>query len=380
MNVGCLGSGQLALMLAEAASRLKIKFRVLASKNNDPACPHAESVVVGSVNDSEALKKFSQGLDVVSFESEFLPYDLLRTANLPFVPPISLIEALSDKIEQKKLAQAAGVKVSDFNVFEGSADRLKSWMLHVIEVLRGEVVFKWARGGYDGKGVHIFSGDEIAALEFLNIGLANKSRVFAEKKIAFRRELSQISVRSTKGEMAFYPPVFSEQKNGICRVAYGPATSFGLAQITADEMVASATRFAHTIGLVGTFALELFECADGSLLLNEVAPRVHNTGHFTLDASETNQFENHLRAITGMNLGDTNTGENFFMLNLLGQKNQPALAPGQHPPRNGVLKWYDKAESRLGRKMGHINWFGFKASELEGLRRQAEEWETSWQS
>lgn len=377
MRVGILGGGQLALMLAEAGAKIGIDIHVFAASADDPAIGAAKTSVVGDIADPSILSQFVSGIDVVTYESDFLPFERMRgVSQSKFVPALGTIEVLSDKIRQKERAESVGLKVPTYNVFSGGLKDLPAWVDRIFETMTESVVFKWSRGGYDGKGVHIYSGKRAEAIQFLETGLARSSRLFAEQKISFKREVAQVSVFSTKGEWAHYPLVISEQRNGICRRAYGPANAFGVPEKLMLDAQKMAEAFGRAMNLYGTFALEMFQMPNGELCLNEVAPRVHNTGHFSLGGSQTNQFENHLRAITGADLGVTKSAKSFLMFNLLGSKPTQSIAmPKELPPKGGSLKWYMKNELRAGRKMGHLTFVDFDPDELPTLTQEAELWE-----
>ena len=229
----------------------------------------------------------------------------------------------------------------------------------------GQVVFKWSRMGYDGKGVCLAEDSpqgRIQAVEFCKSSLKRGVPVYAERKIPFKRELAIIGCRGHRGDFATYPLVLSEQQHGICRQVLGPATQLGASPALESQAREAARKIAESMKLEGSFALELFETSEGSLSINEIAPRVHNSGHYTQDACPASQFENHWRGVLGLPLGETRAAAAFGMLNLLGPEGVVLSLPRRRTqlpfppvPAPLVLHWYAKAEVRPWRKVGHLN-------------------------
>jgi 5-(carboxyamino)imidazole ribonucleotide synthase len=380
-NLGILGGGQLSRMLAESAQRLGYSPVPFCSAADDPAAQVCREHVIGKLTDDEALKQFFSKISIAAFESDFLPFEILRKyADVKFLPELSTLESLSDKLNQKELCQKLSIPTSKFEIYENGD--LGEWISNIVKKFSSNVVFKWARGGYDGKGVHIFSGDISAAEKFCSTAIGRGTRIFAEEKISFVRELAQLTTFSTAGEFAFYPLVISEQLNGICSLVTGPAVSLGVAAAIETRAREAAEKIARELNLVGTFAIEFFENSAGQLFVNELAPRVHNSGHFSIDSAECSQFENHWRALLGLPLGSTRTAPAFAMQNLI----SPSAKAHGNISKLGVSSgafhfyWYGKKEPKPARKMGHIN---LVASSVEDLKRnlpQLRDLEREWLS
>ncbi len=374
-QIRILGGGQLSLMLAEAADSLGVSTTVLPNSAQDPAAARYSKGLVGGVDDPQALAEFMRLSGPILFESDFLPYEkLLSFSGAEFVPSLDTMEKLSDKLEQKKALKAAGMKVADFE--EMNPDESADVFLQRIGKRFGDAfVLKWSRGGYDGKGVLISRpGDLFRAKGFVESARAQNTRIFAEEKIRFSRELAQVAVLSRSHDFRAYPLVISQQRDGICDYAFGPASSFGVGEESQNQIKQSLESLARSVRLLGCFAVEMFELPDGSVLANEIAPRVHNSGHFTLSCSLTSQFENHVRAILGYELGSTETNEFFLMKNILGACDRSTPVPPQSPDPSWDLKWYRKAQMRVGRKMGHINYVDARPFPVDEIEAKMSAW------
>ena len=391
-RVGILGGGQLARMLVEAAYRLGLRPLVLAGSLRDPAAQLCPDAVLGTWDDPVVSRRFLAQVEVVAFENEFVSCEKLKevAGEFPesrrprFSPLLGSIFQLQDKLRQKEILSGLQIPSAPFLVYEPGGD-LKVWVSSLIERFKGQFVLKWAQLGYDGKGIWISSGnlstDLAAAVEFSEAALKRGVPLFAEQKIFFKRELALIGCYSITGEFKAYPLVISDQKSGICRLVQGPATALGVSQELERLATQYAQRIAETLPLHGCFALELFETEQGELWVNELAPRVHNTGHYTLDAADTSQFENHWRALLGIPLGETRTAPAFAMLNLLGHEastEKPKRIPLFKLPSRIHLHWYGKSELRVGRKLGHLNGLADQPRDLPALIKTLEECEKTW--
>lgn len=356
-KVGILGGGQLSQMLAEAARNLGLHVIAFVDTPDDPATQVAHEFVVGKVWDRKAVEAFLGSVEAVVFESEFIPCENLEglsDAKL-FHPDLSCLRRFRDKLNQKTALKEAGIPAVPYVVYEDGD--IGQWLKRLRVQFSQGVVLKWAQWGYDGKGVLQLREDG-EAIAFCERAKAKRIRIYGEKRVDFRRELAIIGCLSVTGQFVAYPLVVSEQWEGICLRVTGPATGLGV--FPAHEK--SARQFAETLArkndLVGCFALELFETKDGSLLVNEIAPRVHNSGHVTQDAMLTSQFENHWRAVLGFPLGDTTSSDAFVMRNILGPDGVTCLNREISPPVPPIdtkLHWYGKVDIRPRRKLGHLN-------------------------
>jgi 5-(carboxyamino)imidazole ribonucleotide synthase len=383
-NIAILGGGQLGAMLAAAARRLGIAPLVLSEDADCPAAGAGAEIVVGSASDEKAVRGLLARAPIALFENEFLDCAPLRHAaagtNSHFVPRLETIELLQDKLSQKKLLNRLHVPTAAFLALANSA---ADAVAEAIDQFPEGCVIKWSRLGYDGKGVHVLRpGEEESARAFCETALARGIPLYAEELIDFSRELAIVATRAGSGELVALPLVVSEQQDSVCRLVYGPATALGAPAGRENEARDYIRRVAEGAGLVGTLALELFETRDGSLLVNEIAPRVHNSGHYTMDAAKTSQFENHVRAAAGLALGETTTAPAFAMLNLLGppgvtldEVDESAFPP---LPAGLVLHWYGKRGSRPGRKLGHVNTSAASAGGIPALLESLERWHKLW--
>ena len=317
--VACIGGGQLGRMLALAGIPLGLRFRFLDPSPEAPAGEVGE-LVVGAYDDPAALARLADGAAVVTYEFENVPVEA-ACAVAPLPPPLAL-ELGQDRLVEKQLFQRLGIPTARFGSLEQAGL---------------PALVKSRRLGYDGKGQR-----RLAAPEALG------EHELAEEIVPFARELSLVAVRGRSGETRFWPLAENVHRDGILRVSRAPAAD--APQADAEALV---TRLLDKLDYAGVLALELFE-VEGRLLANEFAPRVHNTGHWTIDGAVTSQFENHLRAILGLPLGPTEAFAPAVMLNLIG--GAPPLdrllgLPGAH------VHLYGK-EPRPGRKLGHLTLVG----------------------
>lgn len=344
--VGILGGGQLGRMLALAGIPLGLRFRFL---ERDADCPAASvgEVVVGDYSDAGALERFARGIDVATYEFENVPAATARwlTEHVPVFPPEGVLAIAQDRLSEKQLFQALGIPTPAFAVID-SPEQLRQ----AAASLGFPLVIKTRRLGYDGKGQAVLRGEsDLTARE--QGGQAGCAGLIAEAFVPFVRELSILAARSRTGEEAFYPLTQNMHEGGILRESRAPAD--GLTPALQDRAESLARRVLDRTGYVGVLAIELFELPDGTLLANEMAPRVHNSGHWTMDGAECSQFENHLRAILGWPLGSTRCESPTAMINLLGPIPDPAAVLAI---RGAHLHLYGKSARAGGpRKIGHIN-------------------------
>jgi 5-(carboxyamino)imidazole ribonucleotide synthase len=361
--VGMVGGGQLSRMTHQAAIGLGLSLRVLADATHDSAALVANNVVVGSHESLEDLRSFAAGCEVVTFDHEHVPGALIRALEDEGHTVLPGSEALlhaQDKLVMRQKLASLGVPVPPFAAVS-TADELEAfgaehgWPL----------VLKAATGGYDGKGVWIVG----SAAEAASV-LASGIRLLAEQKVPLQRELAAVVARSPYGQAAAWPVVETVQEGGICVEVVAPAP--GLPEARAVEAQALALRLAQELGVVGVLAVELFETADG-LLVNELAMRPHNSGHWTIEGARTSQFEQHLRAVLDYPLGTTTlTAPVVVMANLLGGDDDPELDKRLH-----LLFAHDPAikvhlygkEVRPGRKIGHVTALG---QDVEDTRSRAQ--------
>lgn len=355
-RVGIIGGGQLAWMMADAAQKLGVEVVIQTPNGNDPAVSIAQEIVFAPVDDASATEILAQKCDIITFENEFVnlqALSILAQQGVCFRPRLEALAPLLDKYHQRCYLSDLGLPVPQFIALD-QTENLKS----KIEYLGFPVVLKSRRHGYDGQGTFIIT--DFATLEQklsyeTTTKTLNQSLFLLEEFVPFERELAIIAARSVEGEIVTYPVVETQQEQQVCRRVIAPAA------ITPNQ-VAEIHAIAHTLlnslEVVGILGIELFLSTDG-ILVNEIAPRTHNSGHFSLDACETSQFEQHLRAVCGLPLGNAALQcAGAVMVNLLGyenshndyqsQRQQIAEIPQAH------VHWYGKTESRPGRKLGHV--------------------------
>jgi 5-(carboxyamino)imidazole ribonucleotide synthase len=364
--VGMVGGGQLARMTHQAGIPLGIRFKLLSDTARDSAAQVVGEVVVGDYRDLATLREFARGCDVLTFDHEHVPTAHLRALEADGVVvrpgPDALVHA-QDKGVMRARLDALGIPCPRHRVVADPAD---------VTAFAAEgdgfpVVLKTVRGGYDGKGVWI-AHDEAEAAEPFRAGVA----VLAEEKVAFVRELAANVVRSPHGQAVAYPVVESVQVAGVCDTVIAPAP--GLSAELSAHAQQLALRIAHELGVVGHLAVELFETADGRVLVNELAMRPHNSGHWTQDGSVTSQFENHLRAVLDLPLGDPRPLRRWtVMANVLGGDYPDMYFGYLHcMARDPGLKihMYGK-DVKPGRKVGHVNTLGDDLAEVRARARHA---------
>jgi 5-(carboxyamino)imidazole ribonucleotide synthase len=327
-------------MLALAGHPLGMQFRVLEPAAECPAAAVADHDR-GEYEDYQALFAFCQGLDAVTFEFENVPVESARwlAERVPVYPTPRALEVGQDRIAEKAFFQNLGVPVPPFAAVDSSSD-----LVTAIERIGLPAVLKTTRFGYDGKGQAVLQTR--ADVDSIWATLGGRPLVL-EGFVPFERELSILAVRGRSGELAFYPLVENIHRNGILRVSTGPAN--GVSRELQAKAEGIAQKALEALGYVGVLAVELFQAGD-QLLVNEMAPRVHNSGHWTIEGAETSQFENHLRAVAGLPLGSTAAVGQSVMINLIGGWPDPAAVlaiPGAH------LHLYGK-KPRPNRKVGHI--------------------------
>ncbi|WP_157602237.1 5-(carboxyamino)imidazole ribonucleotide synthase [Rathayibacter sp. Leaf296] len=367
MRVGVIGGGQLARMMIPAAVELGIDIAVLAETEGAPAALAATQV--GDYRDEAVVLAFAETVDVVTFDHEHVPQPILRelvARGIPVHPGPDALLYAQDKLLMRRRLSDLGLPVPDWAEVS-SADELAAFL----DDHGGRAVVKTARGGYDGKGVRVVRGAAEADDWFE--ALAEDGRggsLLVEELVDFRRELAQLVARRPSGETVLWPVVESVQRDGVCAEVFAPApASAGRVAAMAAEIAES---IAERLGVTGVLAVELFETTDDRILVNELAMRPHNSGHWTMDGSTTSQFEQHLRAVLDLPLGATGCRDPWtVMVNLLGGPQGESLTDryprvlAEHP---GVKVHNYSKEPRPGRKVGHVNATG---DELESVVYEA---------
>jgi 5-(carboxyamino)imidazole ribonucleotide synthase len=353
-TLGIIGGGQLAKMCAQAASQLGIEVCILERAERFPARHLAAATLRGDWDDGEEVAALARQCDVVTLENEFVDARALRHAEQlgAIVRPGSATMAtVQDKFLQKTAFAQAGLPLPRFAAVESPAEvvlfaRAHGW----------PVVLKKRRNGYDGKGNATVRGENELDAAWARLG---GSGLYVEAFCPFERELAIVAVRAHDGERVAYPLVETINADHICRVVVAPADASPDVARRATQIALAAI---DSVGGVGAFGMELFLKKDGEVLVNEIAPRVHNTGHYTIEGCECSQFENHVRAAMGLPLGSTALRARCaVMVNLLGSGPGPARPAGFEAAlaeRGVAVHIYGKDASSKGRKMGHVTAIG----------------------
>jgi len=355
-TIGVLGAGQLARMLALAGIPLGFKFLYVDPSHSSPASLLGEQIVA-PFEDATALQKLADSSDLITYEFENIPVSVVRKlahTRSVFPPPIAL-ESSQDRLLEKQFFNQHGIETAPFYPVDDQPS-----LEQAIAVLKLPLILKTRRFGYDGKGQFLVKSLEDAITAFNQLG---QKGIIAEGFVKFDRELSCIAVRGIDGATFFYPLVENFHHEGILRLSLAPA------QVHATDLNLQASaqvgRILQALDYVGILAVEFFE-KEGKLIANEMAPRVHNSGHWTIEGAETSQFENHIRAVAGLPLGDPKPRGFSAMINIIGSMPDAAKVlqiPGAH------LHDYGK-EPRAGRKLGHLT---IRADSLEELNRTLRE-------
>jgi len=366
--LGIIGGGQLGMMLTEAAHNMKneiSKVIVLDPTENCPAAKVGAEQIIADFKDEESIKKLSELSDIITYEIESGNSDVLKKleANTEINPSPETLRIIQDKFLQKQFLQENGIAVAEFEKVENRQELEK-----MVEKLELPLLLKTRRDAYDGRGNYkINSKSDIDdALDLF----AGKT-LMVEKFVDFQKEVSVIAARNTKGEISTYPVVENLHENNILRMTIAPGRVSEKVRKEAEDVAHKTMEVLHGAGV---FGIEMFVTQDEKILINEIAPRVHNSGHHTLQSSTISQFELHLRAILGLDLGDTSIKSPTIMYNILG----PHTFKGEYnvlhrEEENIFLKMYGKLESKPQRKIGHINIVDKKNIGIEGLLLQVED-------
>ncbi len=348
-TIGILGGGQLARMLVLKARQMGLKTVVLCPKKSEPAALVTSHWIEGDIQSEQDIRVLFRYSDIVTFESEFIPAALIKKASRSIrgkkiFPALKSLDRLQDRLLQKEWLCDYEIPTLDHIKINSKED-----IQLAFEAFNKKIVFKRRLGGYDGYGTFVIkSQNELELFKAQNKGSENQFII--EPFCEFKSEKSLIFARNSLGEHSVLPMIDSFQKNNQCDYITGPSQ-----HPFAKKMTDLILKFLNSIDYVGVIAFELFEIGS-KLVVNEIAPRVHNTGHFSQEALNVDQFELHLRCLLGMPLPSIELKQPaFVMVNLLGQS---ARQPSFKNYPTGSLHWYEKTENRPRRKMGHINYIG----------------------
>ncbi|WP_439692001.1 5-(carboxyamino)imidazole ribonucleotide synthase [Curtobacterium sp. SP.BCo] len=370
LRVGVVGGGQLARMMVPAAVELGIDIRVLAEGPGMSAAIAATAE--GDYHDAETVLAFARDVDVVTFDHEHVPQDVLRAlvdAGVAVRPGPEPLAVAQDKITMRRRLSELGLPVPDWAAVQ-DPEELRAFL----DDHGGRAVVKTARGGYDGKGVRVVSDPADVSDWFIAVAEAGgEQALLVEELVPFTRELAQSVARRPSGEVVAWPLVETVQRDGVCAEVFAPARdSAGRLADTAEDI---AVRIATELGVTGVLAVELFQTGDERILINELAMRPHNTGHWSIDGATTSQFEQHLRAVLDLPLGATGMhAPSAVMINVLGGPADGELA-ARYPDAleafpEAKYHFYGKAP-RPGRKIGHVTVVGDDVDDVTYRARAA---------
>jgi len=342
-TIGVIGGGQLARMMIPAAAKLGIELKVLAETEDSSA--KMAATMVGDYSDLETVRAFAKTVDVITFDHEHVPLSIIETLEseeVSFQPSSKALKFAQNKLEMRKRLAELGLPMPDWAEVNNAVD-----VQDFLDSHSGVAILKTPTGGYDGKGVLV-----INSVDDARPWLSQGSPLLIEEKVNFVRELAQLSARNASGQWKSWPVVQTIQRDGVCSEVLSPAPD-------ADQIQSAmiAKRIAEGLQVTGNLAVEMFETDSGQLLINELAMRPHNSGHFSIEGSVTSQFEQHLRAVADLALGDTSASKPFaVMVNLLGVDDGNTFVEHYTSAlEDAGVHFHSYGKSaRPGRKMGHI--------------------------
>ena len=368
-RIGVIGGGQLARMMVPPAVHLGLDIRVLAEAEGSSAALAATAV--GDYHDADVVLAFARDVDVVTFDHEHVPQEVLRAlvdAGVAVHPSPEALAVAQDKIVMRERLSALGLPVPAWAAVRDAAE-----LAAFLDGHGGRAVVKTPRGGYDGKGVRVVSAADQADDWFAVVAEGGDGALLVEELVEFRRELAQLVARRPSGQVAAWPLVETVQRDGVCAEVTAPAPDSDGA--LAAEAEAIARTVAEDVGVTGVLAVELFETLDGRLLINELAMRPHNTGHWSIDGAVTSQFEQHLRAVLDLPLGDTAPHRPWsVMVNVLGGPAEGTMAdrlPALMLDQPGAKVHDYGKDPRPGRKVGHVTTTGADRGDVLARARAA---------
>ena len=343
--IGILGGGQLGLMTAIAANELGYRCHVYAPEGDAPACRAADFSTRADYTDREALDGFARGVEVVTSEFENVPAEAMEAIaeHIPASPGADALRTAQHRIAEKTLARELGIATPGFAHVKTAPD-----IHQPLSAMTGGAILKTCRLGYDGKGQAAIRDADEAEAAFAGL---NSDDCILEEKINFTAEASFLVARNSRGDVAHFPAAINSHRNGILAVSEAPADTSLLPGELLKAGQAAAEAMANHLGVLGLLAMETFVTPDG-LVFNEIAPRPHNSFHWTIEGCETSQFAQLVRAIAGLPFGPTDTPGRWRMDNILGE-DMPELEKAKSEP-GAFIHEYGKAEARPGRKMAHI--------------------------
>ncbi|MBB5172566.1 5-(carboxyamino)imidazole ribonucleotide synthase [Texcoconibacillus texcoconensis] len=348
--IGIIGGGQLGRMMALAAKAMGDRIAVLDPNEKGPCAQVADDIFASQYNDQEAAVKLAEKSDVVTYEFENIDTPVLeKLITKSYVPQGSFPLSVSQhRLREKEAFKEVGAQVVPYRPVSSRADideALQEW--------HSAAVLKTCSGGYDGKGQRVIKTKQEAKRAWED--LCDKGDLILEKFVSLKKELSVVATRNTHGEMSVFPLAENEHRNNVLHCTIAPARVSEKIALEAEEI---ARNVAKAWDVVGTFAIEFFLDENDRLYVNEWAPRPHNSGHYTIEACETSQFAQHIRAVTGRPLGSPRLLRPAVMINILGEHVPGVNASYERIGNKGHIHFYGKDEAKVGRKMGHITFLG----------------------
>lgn len=358
-RIGIVGGGQLGRMLAQSAQKLGFYVTVLDPTPNSPAGQVADNQIIGSFKDKEKILELAKVSDFITFEIESANAEALEelvSQGVPVYPSPHTLKIIKDKFAQKVFLQQHDILVADFALIETPEDCIKQG-----EVFGYPFLLKARFDAYDGRGNYVISTLDDIPVAFEKL---SSSSLYAEKFVPFEKELAVVSAQGSDGSQISFPVVETIHKNNICHIVRSPAPVSTEIQEQAKHV---AGKVLEALSAVGVFAVEMFLSKTGEIIVNEIAPRVHNSGHHTIEAFDVSQFEAHIRAITGLPLSNPEAqSPHAVMINILGERTGEVSFSGFEKKDDGVfVHVYGKMETKPERKMGHITVLGKTLEEAE---------------
>lgn len=360
MRIGIIGGGQLARMMMEASYKFGYEFVILSNEKNSPAGKITNSEITGDWNDTDFLKIFAEQCDVITLENEFIDFtklEYLESLRKKVYPSSANIKLIQDKFVQKTTLSFLNIPVAEFVEVE-SKDDIKNFAVK----FGYPMILKSRTMGYDGKGNYKIETEDEINMAIDTLG--KRGKLMCERFIPFEKEIAVQAVRNSNGDFKIYPVVETIQENHICTTVLASAAQFLNLQ---EKVKTIAENILNELDYVGVMGIEMFLMGE-NIIVNELAPRVHNSGHYTIEGCHTSQFENHIRAVSGLTIGETSLKEDSsVMINILGKFDgnyNLEFLKDMNLKNNSYLHLYGKNENRTGRKMGHVTLTGDNLNEL----------------
>ena len=368
-RIGIIGGGQLAKMIAISAIKYGCHIVILEKTQKSPAENLAAEIIYGDWDDPKNLLELANKVDVITLENEFVDANSLKVledTGHSLYPSSTTIDLVQDKLNQKKTLEDAGIPVVAFTAIESRVEITRH-----ADKLGWPIILKARRNAYDGKGNLTLNSEDDITSAWTKLNGDNR-KLYIEGFCNFKSELAVMITRDVNGKIITYPVVESIQKNHICHIVRAPAS---IDNQLAEKAIELAVRAVKAIDGIGTIGVEMFCTKDNKIIINEMAPRVHNSGHYTIEACETSQFENHVRTILGLPLGSSRMiAPGAVMINMLGNKEGNGSPTGIEKALaiNGAyVHVYGKTTTNIGRKMGHVTALGSSVAEAESLATKA---------